>query len=170
VIGLEAPDGRLHSLTPIQPGLLPRSQPLGFASMDHVHCGHVVIHAAIAEAHHRRGGLSSNLLQQRGGLLQLTGQGMTVIRFAGEGSGTHHQALAEGDRDAGLDTELIGLARLALTDALGLLYCRIPEVLGILATPKIAIYRISKCPVVSGCELIKFCSGHRITFHLLITQ
>jgi hypothetical protein len=43
-------------------------------------------------------------------LLDLGGQGVTVVWVAREGSGAHHQALVVGDRDAGLDTKLAGLA------------------------------------------------------------
>ncbi len=42
---------------------------------------------------------------------------MTIIGIAGEGFCTDHQAVLVRDRDAGLDTEFVRLARFALADA-----------------------------------------------------
>ena len=65
-------------------------------------------------------GLDADVLQQRVGLLQLLGQRVAVVGVAGEGPRAHHQALLVRDGQADLHAELVGLARLALADALHL--------------------------------------------------
>jgi hypothetical protein len=62
-------------------------EPLGLAAVDDLHGWNILVDAAVAHVHHSRGGLDADVLQQCAGLLDLGGQGVPVVRVAGEGSG-----------------------------------------------------------------------------------
>ena len=62
----------------------------------------------------------AQVLRQVGRLLQHRAQDVAVIRIAGEGARTQHQAKLMRDHHGVLEPELVGLARLALADALHL--------------------------------------------------
>jgi hypothetical protein len=81
-----------------------------------------MVHTAVTEINDSRGGLDLQVLQHVRGLLDLFGQGMAVIGVAGEPPGSDDQALSVIDYDARFVAELIGLAALALADALGFLH------------------------------------------------
>lgn len=60
------------------------------------------------------------VLHQDGGLLQLSIQGVAVIRVTWKGPGSHDQVAFEGGGNAHLDPELVGLSAFALANALDL--------------------------------------------------
>ena len=51
-------------------------------------------------------------------LFDLLGQRLAIVRIAGKRPGTHDQPALLSNCQAGLDTELVGLARLAFADTL----------------------------------------------------
>ncbi len=114
------PNHRLDGLSALEPCALLGTQGLESAAVDDLRW-HQMVHTAVAEINDGRGGLDLQVLQQVRGLLDLFGQGMAVIGVAGKRPGSDDQALFVSDRDARFDAELVGLAALALADALGFL-------------------------------------------------
>jgi len=88
--------------------------------MDQCHPANVGIRPPVAQVDDGRVRLDAQVLQQDGGLLQLLGQRVAVIGVARQAARTDHQALFGAHRHADLHAELVGLAGLALADALDL--------------------------------------------------
>ncbi len=58
--------------------------------MDHLHGGNILIDAPVAEIDHGSGGAHADVLQQRGGLLELARESVAVVRVTREGARTDH--------------------------------------------------------------------------------
>ena len=120
VIVLGMPDGRLDRLTPLQPTPLAARERAALAAMDQCYPANVGIRPPVAQVDDGRVRLDAQVLQQDGGLLQLLGQRVAVVGVARQAARTDHQALLGRDGHADLHAELVGLAGLALADALDL--------------------------------------------------
>jgi hypothetical protein len=120
VVALGVTDHRLDGLPAFEPAPLQRGQRLVLAPVDDLHARVVGVHAPVAQVNDRRGWLHTDVLQQRVGLLELLGQRVAVVRVAGEGTRSHHQAQLVRDGQADLDAELVGFRGPALADALHL--------------------------------------------------
>ena len=102
VIGLQVPDGRLDRLAPAQPALLLRTQALVPASVNDLLVGVLGIHATKPQIDHDLLELDRVVLQQVRRLLQHRAQDVAVIRIAGEGARTQHQAVFVRDHHGAL--------------------------------------------------------------------
>jgi len=78
------------------------------------------VYAAKAEIGKYRLGLrfTRHVSLQNARLLELLGQGVAIVRIAGKRPGAHDQLALLSNCQADLDTELVGLARLAFADTL----------------------------------------------------
>ena len=86
--------------------------------MDDLDAGVVGVHTSEPQVHDDLRRTASQVLQQVGRLLELRGEDVAVVRIAREAPGAHHQPRLVRDRQADLDAEFVGLACLALADAL----------------------------------------------------
>ena len=109
---LDVADHRLDRLTPLEPSSLFIAQPLGLAPVDQLDGCDVLIRTSEAKVHDGRGGLDLQVLQQRGGLLQLCGQGVAVIRVARQSGdmGDELAALASAQRCRQRDLDAVAPA------------------------------------------------------------
>lgn len=89
--------------------------------MKDLHLGIVTIDAAKSQINHHFFRLAPDIFQQDARLLQLRRENVTIVGIARESSCPDHQAALLGYGDAGLDAELVGLARFALADTVDFL-------------------------------------------------
>ena len=120
VVGIGVADQRLDCLAPFEQALVFIGERLVLAAVNDLHARVVGIHAPVAKVDDDLLGLASQVLLQIGGLLKLGAEDMAVVRVAREAARADHQALLVGDRQADQDDELVGVARLAIGDALDL--------------------------------------------------
>ena len=120
VIGLRVADQRLDRLASFQQTLLMVGERLVLAAVDDLHARVVRVHAPVAEVDDHLLRTSPQVLHQIARLLELGAQNVAVVRVAGEAARAHHQALLVRHHEADLHAELVGVAGLALGDALHL--------------------------------------------------
>lgn len=117
VVRLRIPNHWLRRLSVLGPFVVLRSHRLESLTVDDL-CGHQAVHDAVTDVHDRGGGFDLQVLQKISGLLDLFGNHGAVIRVAKEGYCTNDQPLLVRDGDAGLHVDFLGVADLALADAL----------------------------------------------------
>ena len=120
VVGLGVANQRLDGLGSLEQALVVIAEQLVLAAVDDLHARDVGVQAPVAKVDDNLLGSVTQVLRQVGGLFQLGTEDMAVVRVAGEAASAHHQTLLVGDRQADLDAELVGVARLALGNALHL--------------------------------------------------
>ena len=120
VIGLQVANGGLHRCSPFEPALLLLSLTLEFAPVNDLPVRLVGVHAAKAQIAHDVFERDGNVLRQIRCLLQDRAQNVAVVGVAVEGARPQHQAMLVGDHHRALDAELVGLACIALANALDL--------------------------------------------------
>ena len=105
-------------LSSLEPSALRPGQRLVLAAMNDLHPRIVSINPTKSQINHDLLGFAPDIFEQDARLLQLCRENVTVVRVAGKGSGTDHQAALVGHGDTGLDAKLVGLPGFALADAL----------------------------------------------------
>jgi len=120
VIGLEVPDDRLDCLAAFEQSALFVGQSLVFAPVFDLDVRVVLIHTPVAQVGIDHLRPDAQALHQDRALFDLLVHGMPVIRIAGKASGAHDQVALERHGQAHLHAKLVGVATLALGDALDL--------------------------------------------------